>query len=515
MKGCASLAQTQPRTQDASTLMTALAAMWLALFPFWQDGSYSRITHSKWVGMLVLTGVTVLAGCHVLSGLLRQGKHKALRAGAVQNLAVVYFALVALSAIFGTWHDFLNDELELTVLWGARRYEGLVTQLCYCIIFLCMSLVPPEPDGLLTAAADGLLVYTGMVGLQYLNVNVLELFPEGRTIYTNYEFQGPIGNIDMVVGYVSLVMPLLLTAFAMRPRGGWLWLVSGLAGVLLTLCMEVQCGLITLAALIFALLLLALRRPALRPRMAVLLGGCLMMLGLRMMLHLPWLDGGDALALRFSWGSAALLAVGAAVMALSGLLRHWRTAISFRTIVIAVTVLAIAGAALVYFAPIPSGNGLWELKQMMHGRIHDKFGSERIGIWRLTLEMSRKNLLFGTGPDTFLYAMNDHMKQTGQELSQIFDTPHNLFLAVLTNNGLPAMLVYMGLFAAALALAWRCRKQQPFLIPLGMAAGCYLLQGMFTFSLCLVTPMFWAVLGMLTACINHREPTPPHERMDE
>jgi hypothetical protein len=28
----------------------------------------------------------------------------------------------------------------------------------------------------------------------------------------------------------------------------------------------------------------------------------------------------------------------------------------------------------------------------------------------------------------------------------------------------------------------------------------------------------WAVmpvLGMLTACINHREPTPPHERMDE
>lgn len=512
------MAQTQPRTQDASArmtaLMTALAAMWLALFPFWQDGSYSRITHSKWVGMLVLTGVTVLVCCHVLSGLLRQGDRRALRAGAVQNLAVVYFALVALSAIFGTWHDFLNDELELTVLWGARRYEGLVTQLCYCIIFLCMSLVPPEPDGLLTAAADGLLVYTGMVGLQYLNVNVLGLFPEGRTIYTNYEFQGTIGNIDMVVGYVSLVMPLLLTAFVMRPRGGWLWLASGLAGVLLTLCMEVQCGVITLAALIFALLLLALRRPALRPRMAVLLGGCLLMLGLRMLLALPWLDGGDAPALRFSWTAATLLLTGAVLMALHGLLRRWTKPVSLQAIVIAVTVLAIAGFVLVYLAPIPSGNGLWELQQLLHGRMNDNFGSERIGIWRLTLEMSRKNLLFGTGPDTFLYAMNDHMKQTGQELSQIFDTPHNLFLAVLSNNGLPAMLVYMALFAAALALAWRRRKQQPFLIPLGMAAGCYILQGMFTFSLCLVTPMFWAVLGMLTACVNHREPTPPHERMD-
>lgn len=213
---------TKSRAGDPALLMTVLGAMWLTLFPFWQDGSYSRLTHSKWIGMLLLTGVTVVASIHVISGLLRGGERKRLRAGAAQNIALVYFGLVALSAIFGTWHDILNDELQLTVIWGARRYEGLVTQLCYCIVFLCMSIAPPEKDGLLTAAADGLLLYCGVVALQYAGVNVLGLFPEGRSIYSNYEFQGPIGNYDMVVGYVDVVMPLLLCAFILKAKGGWL-----------------------------------------------------------------------------------------------------------------------------------------------------------------------------------------------------------------------------------------------------------------------------------------------------
>ena len=35
----------------------ALGAMWLALFPLWQDGSFSRITRAKWQGTLILCAV--------------------------------------------------------------------------------------------------------------------------------------------------------------------------------------------------------------------------------------------------------------------------------------------------------------------------------------------------------------------------------------------------------------------------------------------------------------------------
>lgn len=481
--------------------MTVLAAMWLALFPFWQDGSFSRITHSKWIGMLVLTGVTLAVCGHMIVALVRRKEHGCLRVGAVQCVALGYFALVALSAIFGSWQDILNDSGQVTVLWGARRYEGLATQLCYGAVFLCMSLMPPRLERVMDAAADALLIFCGVAALQYAGVNVLELFPAGRSILTNYEFQGTIGNIDVVVGYVSIVMPLLLGGFALQ--GGWLWFASGTAGVLLMLCMEVQSGLIVTAAMLAALALLCLVKPASRWRTMIVWGGALVMLALRLTLRMPWLDGVEALSFAFSWTALAVMLGGAALIALAVLVRrHPGGALPGWTIPAAAGCLCAVGLIVVAFAPLPEGNGLWELQEILHGRVQDTFGSERIGIWRLTLEMSTESLLFGTGPDTFLYAMDDYLLRTGQSLVQRFDNPHNMLLAILSNNGLPAMVAFIALCAAALTLALRRAKQEPLLLPAALAVACYLLQGMFTFSICLVTPMFWAMLGVMTAMAN-------------
>ena len=40
--------------------MTFSACLWLGVFPLLQGGTYSRITHDKWVIMLVLTCFTFL-----------------------------------------------------------------------------------------------------------------------------------------------------------------------------------------------------------------------------------------------------------------------------------------------------------------------------------------------------------------------------------------------------------------------------------------------------------------------
>ncbi|MBQ7866391.1 MAG: hypothetical protein IJ350_08490, partial [Clostridia bacterium] len=34
---------------------------------------------------------------------------------------------------------------------------------------------------------------------------------------------------------------------------------------------------------------------------------------------------------------------------------------------------------------------------------------------------------------------------------------------------------------------------------LALAVGCYAMQGFFSFSICLVSPMFWSVMGMAVA----------------
>ncbi len=486
---------------------TALGMMWLALFPLWQDGDFSRITASKHMGMIILTAVTVLATIRMLTNLRHEGTlRQSLRPGAVQILALSYFLLVAGSAVFGSMAASLNDAGQQTVLYGARRHEGLYTQLCYALIFFCMSLRPPQIRRVLEAAGDVLLLFCLVVALQYAGVNVLGLFPAGRSIRTNYEFQGTIGNIDMVSGYVSLIMPALLAAFVLMKRGGWLLFLSGAAGTLLMLCMEVQSGLIVLAVMLFCLILWALHDPNARARVLIILGACLLLVTVRSLIGLPWLDGTAEITFPHAFtGKKLLPAIGGAACLLLSLPVHRHPGKRLRgrwilLIAIAAIVLVLIG---LYVLPLPAGSGLWEMQEVLHLRPQDAYGSERIGIWRLTLEMSRRNLLFGTGPDTFLYAMDAYMQETGQSLVQRFDNPHNMLLSVLGNNGLPAMVMFALLCLTALVGGLRKTAKEPPTLPLLMGCLCYLAQGMFTFSICLVTPMFYAMLGILTAQINN------------
>lgn len=497
---------TERRSRLPAGITTALGMLWLALFPLWQDGSYSHITRSKWIGMLALTGVTAVAFLLMLLLTPRRALRRKLRLGWLHAATLAYFGLVALSAAFGSWADCHNDAGQLTVLFGARRYEGLITQGCYGLIFLCMSLTRVRLRWVLNAAAVTLLLYAGVVALQYAGVNVLGLFPTGTSIRTNYEFQGTIGNIDMVVGYVSIVMALLLGAFVRLERPNGLWLLSGLTGVMLMLLMEVQSGLIAVALLLFALGLTALRFPDSRWRVLVSFGGALMMVSVRQLIGLPWLDGTEEVTLLFTWRKLLPAAAGLLPMCLAPLVRkHPGRPLGWKTVTAAAAGLIVLVLLAVYLVPLPAGNGLWELQEILHGRAQDAYGSERIGIWRLTLEMCRENLLWGMGPDTFLYAMEHHMYQTGQSLVQRFDNPHNMVLGVLAGSGLPAAAMFLVLTGGALLCGLRRAGQDRLLLPLVLAALCYLAQGMFTFSICLVTPMFWAALGMLTGQTMERK----------
>ena len=119
-----------------------------------------------------------------------------------------------------------------TAPWGQVRNEGLLTQLCYLAIFLCFSLVLPHRRMLRAGTAAGLALFTGIVLLQYLGRNPLDLFPRGRSVQTNYEFQGTIGNIDMVSGYLCLAVPMLVLPYVLHGRERMV-MACGVPGVLL------------------------------------------------------------------------------------------------------------------------------------------------------------------------------------------------------------------------------------------------------------------------------------------
>ncbi|MBR1684062.1 MAG: hypothetical protein IJ708_02910, partial [Clostridia bacterium] len=192
------------------------AVLLFSVFPL-SFHSYSGVTYYKYQVMLLCAAVCLV--CLLFSpGRVRRHLRSALPALA---LALVYFGWVTLSAFLGSYADTLQAGKRVT-LYGAVRYEGLISQLSYLAFFLTFTLLRPKWESVLTSAATGLTVYVALVLLQYLGINVLSLFPDGRSVQTNYEFQGPIGNIDLVSGYLSLVVPLLLLSWVQTQGPAWM-----------------------------------------------------------------------------------------------------------------------------------------------------------------------------------------------------------------------------------------------------------------------------------------------------
>ena len=241
----------QTTRQRMSACMTVAAVAALAVFPLLNDGTYSHITRTKWYGALGLAGLCVLCAlAAVLIALLRRDGRQ-VRWHPVCLLGVAYVAWVGVSAWLGPMGHRLNSQGQWVWWMGAIRYEGLAAKLVYLAVFLSMALAPVKKRATLGCMAAALAIFVGIAALQYAGENPLGLFPGGRSVRTNYEFQSTIGNIDMVSGYLSLVTPMLLVGFVLL-RGPLRYglLLAGMLGMLLTLCMEVQSGLIVLAALL-------------------------------------------------------------------------------------------------------------------------------------------------------------------------------------------------------------------------------------------------------------------------
>ncbi len=399
---------------------------------------------------------------------------------------------ILLSAFLGSEVGRVNEQGVSMAIVGPLRYEGLISQMCYLAVFLIFSVLPLRgaERPILGTAALALVMYGVIVFCQYLDINVLDLFPDGRNIYTNYEFQGPIGNIDMVTGYICLVMPLILIPWVFG-KGSFYLPLASMTGVLLLCLFEVQSGILALVALALFLGSTAVLFPDHRRRSLQALSGICLCFCFRFFVFLPWLDGEGSLAFVFRPVALLFLVAGIAFAALSCIEDTWR--LSFRTLVICLAALFIMVLLLVWFIPFGDG-GLYELHEILHGRGEDAFGSWRWGVWRISLGMSTQQLLFGTGPGMYYYGFQSYQNAAGQAIPQSFDNPHNLFLGLLTQSGLPALILFIAILVCLFVGLHRNRS--PFAVGLSVSIFLYMVQGFFTFSTCLVSPMLFAVMGM-------------------
>ena len=325
---------------------------------------------------------------------------------------------------------------------GTGRREGLVSRLCYFCLFFLFSASRVRRKPVLVSAGCGVLAFLAVVLAQRAGENPFGLYPDGGGYESTPFFQGTVGNVDMCSGYLVILCGLFLPACVDTVRK-----------------------------------LLHPSRQDPEENRRIFLSACALLLSLAGTVYLLVTvnveSGLLALAVLLAWTAIRLLP---------------------RKVRLPVLVFLLALLLLlVWFWPGQSGP-VWELHEILCGRPQFSFGSGRIGVWTRSMDMLRTEgrLLTGTGADTFTARFSAFLsfwelsRPDDEYLTEYYDSPHCEYLALVSDCGIPALLCFLVLVLAGCsgAPAWR-----------GGVLG-YSFQALLSFSVCIVAPMFWVVLGL-------------------
>ncbi len=333
------------------------------------------------------------------------------------------------------------SEYGAVCLIGADRYDGYLSTVLYGAIFFGVSLLAEPRPRYAWALGASAAVCSGIVLLQLYGLDPFRLYPEGTNYYDKYA--------------------LLNSAFL-----GTL----GNAGV-------------TSAYLCLAAPILVIY-PVLSEEQR---DGWLLLPGAMALAALALCDV-DA---------GVVAAAGCALVSVPMAIRNRRIS---RIAGAAAGGCAAAGLAALYFWPGTSGT-LWEMSQVLHGRLSDSFGSSRGQIWKQGWTLFLEKPWLGGGPGTtslrFDIRWTRYVEEIGRERVAKVSNAHNVYLGYLLNIGLLGTLSYL---AAAVCsfVTWARRRALGALYPaLGAALVCYMIQDFFGLGLCLSEPMLFVIWGLL------------------
>ncbi len=138
-------------------------------------------------------------------------------------------------------------------------------------------------------------------------------------------------------------------------------------------------------------------------------------------------------------------------------------------------------------------------------------------IWSRTLPLLQENMLLGKGADNFVYAFpnDDYVGKINCGFgSQTITKPHNMYMQIWVQDGMPACLAFLAIFVIfAIRTFRRCFKKgtltyaQKIQIAVFCGSAGYMTAGIANDSTICVAPIFWCLLGtgMAVSCKNWKE----------
>lgn len=167
--------------------------------------------------------------------------------------------------------------------------------------------------------------------------------------------------------------------------------------------------------------------------------------------------------------------------------------------------LTAAGLGALWFWPDRSGT-LYEMSQVLHGRLSDEFGSRRGEIWKQSWEFFKQKPWLGGGPGTTSLRYSIQWYSDVRDQTVVVTNAHNVYLGYLVNMGVLGLIPYLAAIVCSLVTWVRRRTHGPLYPALGAAFVCCLIQDFFGLGLVLTAPMLWVVWGLLETAEEPKAP---------
>lgn len=139
-------------------------------------------------------------------------------------------------------------------------------------------------------------------------------------------------------------------------------------------------------------------------------------------------------------------------------------------------------------------------------KTREAFASHRGYIWSHTIPLIKKFILYGCGPDNFIYVFpnNDYPDIIGNNYSgQVVTRPHNMYLQMAVQTGLVSVLAFVLLYVlyfvntvSATKMAGRITRYSVISLALLAGATGYMVSGLANDSTVCVAPVYFTLLGL-------------------
>lgn len=391
---------------------------------------------------------------------------------------------------------------------GQGRHEGVLSMLLYGLIFIILSFWGEFSNRYLYGMASmsilvGFFAFTQIMGSHFM-------YPDGYN-YGNSNFLSTIGNIDCVSGIISIVLPALCIGFILQESKLRFLSLAGI--VFLTyvqFAINVDSGKLAITAALIITIPFVLNSKRSLIRALLLIVAVLATAGIQK-LYIAAYDNSTGVYIYIATHSkAAILMIAVAIILGITAFIVYKTlgenTISPKKITAVlgclIGILLVIGL-IVVFTYKGENPLIIELSNVMHGNLADEAGSGRGVVWKKTMQLIFDHPIIGSGTGAFFEAFAPY----NVGLTETFDFAHNDFLQIAACQGIVGLALYLGFLVSLAVRGFKQVFKCPWVLVYISACTGYIVYSFFTFSIAIVSPLFWVMAGLLDNMVRRTPDT--------